>query len=95
MLVFFTNLGFMKFQVRYLALLLLLSVIGGFGWLWMGSLNKNIQLNAGVPQGPILGPTLSLLYINNLPDGAIYNIAIYAGDTKLSTLNVIRHCGNN
>ena len=30
---------------------------------------------------PILGPTLSLLYINDLPDDVICNIAIYADDT--------------
>ena len=32
MLVFFTNLSFMEFQVRYLVLFLLLSVIDGFEW---------------------------------------------------------------
>ena len=32
MLVFFTNVGLMEFQVRYLALFLLFSVIGGFEW---------------------------------------------------------------
>ena len=36
--------------------------------------------NAGVLQGFILGPTLSQLYINDLPD-VICNIAIYANDT--------------
>ena len=34
----------MEFQVRYLALFLLFSVIDGFKWFWMGSLHKNIQL---------------------------------------------------
>ena len=40
-------------------------------------------LNAGVLQGSIFGPTFSLLYINDLPDDAISNIASYADDTTL------------
>ena len=45
--------------------------------------SQEYLINVGVPQGSILGCTLFVLYINDLPDDVICNIAIYADDTTL------------
>ena len=48
-----------------------------------GNSSQVYSVNTGVSYGSILGPTLSPLYINDLPDGVIYNIGAYADDTTV------------
>ena len=45
--------------------------------------SQEYRVNVGVPQGSILGLSIFLLYINDLPDYVICDIAINAHDTTL------------
>ena len=60
----------------------------------MGSLYKNIQLMLVFLKAPFYS---FLLYINDLSNDVICNIAIYDDAILLSTLSMIRHliCCNN
>ena len=73
MLVFFTNLSLMEFLVSNRRLRVILD----------GKSSQEYPVNAGIPQCSILGPTLFLLYINDLPDDGIRNIAVYVDDATL------------
>ena len=53
-LIYFTNLRLLEFQVRYLALLFPFSIIDGFKWFWMESLHRKIQLMLEFLKGPFL-----------------------------------------
>ena len=57
-----------------------------------GKASQEYPVNTGFPQGSILGPTLFLLYINDLPDEFICDIAIYADNTtfwSMATTNLV------
>ena len=72
----------MDFQVRYLVIPSFLSN-RRLRVVRHGKSSPEYPVTAGVPQGSIVGPTLFLLYINDISDDVICNIAIYAGDTTL------------
>ena len=83
MLFFPTDLNLTKFQTKYLALVFLFSIIDRLWVVLKGKSSLECPVNAGVPQGSILGPTLFLLYINDLPDEVICNCVIYADDNTV------------
>ena len=96
MLVFFTNLSLMEFQVRYLALFLLFLVIGGFGLFWMGNPHKNIQLMLVFLKGLFL--VLHFSYYTLMTFLIMLSVILLSVlMILLSILSVIRHliCGNN
>ena len=96
MLVFFTNLSLMEFQVRCLALFLLFSVIDGFEWFWMGSLHKNIQLMLEFLKAPFL--VLHFSYYTFMTFLMMLSVILLSMlMILLSILSVIRHlnCGNS
>ena len=50
-----------------------------------GKSSQEYLVNAGAPQCSILGPTLFLLYINDLPKDVICDTVIYSDDTTPSS----------
>ena len=83
MLVFFTNLSVVDFNVRCFGFFLLSSVIDSFKRFRMGSLHKNIQLMLEFLKAPFL--VLHFFYdiLMILPEDVVCDIAIYADDTTL------------
>ena len=95
MLILFTNVSIMEFEVRYLALFLLFSLIGGFRWFWMGNLYKNTQLMLEFFKDPIL--VLHFCYYTLMTFLMMLSVMLLSlVMLPLSTLNVTRHliCGN-
>ena len=91
---FFTNSTVMEFQVGYLALFRLFSVIIGFKWFWIESHPKNIQLKLVLLKDrflDLLSSYYTLMTSLMLP-GILSSMLLI----HLSTLNVIGHliCDN-
>ena len=55
----------------------------------MVNIQRGKNVEAGVPQGSILGPLLFLVYINDLSENLVSNTKLFADDTSL--FSVIRN----
>ena len=84
MLVFFTNLlTFYGISGQILGLISSFLSNRRFRVVLGGKFSQEDPVNARVPKGSILSPVLFLLYINDLANNLICNIAIYTDDTTL------------
>ena len=96
MLVFFTNLSLMEFQVKYLALFLLFLVIDALEWFWMESLHKNIQLMREFVKAPF--SALHFFYYTLMTFLTILSVILLSIEMiVISVRSVIRNLiyGNN
>ena len=58
-----------------------------------GALSKTGHVTSGVPQGSVLGPTMFIIYINDLPENILSNVRLFADDTILyKNINSIDDC---
>ncbi len=51
-----------------------------------GTLSHMAETISGVPQGPVIGPILFVIYVNDLPDRLSADSPLYADDVKLIAL---------
>ena len=96
MLVHFTNLSLMEFQVGYLTIILLFSVIDCFEWFWMESLHKNNQIILEFLKAPfVVLHFFCCILMTFLMTLSVILLSMLI--ILLSILTVIRHliCGNN
>ena len=60
-----------------------------------GQHSKWANIEAGVPQGSILGPLHFFIYINDLPDNLISNPKLFPDDTSLFSVITDKHSSAN
>ena len=52
----------------------------------LGETSDPLPVSSGVPQGPILGPMLFLIYVANLPDSILTNhVAMFSDDKQIKS----------
>jgi hypothetical protein len=77
------NLSNLKFSASLIKLISLFLSQRKFRVSVEGEISTPRYMQAGVPQGSVLSPTLYNLYINDIPQTAGVNLALFADDTCL------------